>query len=152
MMFFSIAADLAHFGAIAVWLGGLAQLAVCLRRPAPDEDVGAVVERFSRIAAIAVAVIVVSGTYLAFRYVPSVPALFTTSYGRLLLLKIAGFAVLLALANKSRQAMFRGITGRGRSVVTAELNRLRLAVGAEVVLGAAVLGLASMLSSISPAG
>jgi len=152
ILLLSISADMAHFGAIAIWAGGLAQLALCLRRPAPDEEVGPVVERFSRIAAIAVCVIVVSGTYLAFRYVPSVSALWTTTYGRLLLLKLAGFALLLALANVSRQAMFRGITGRGRGVLTAELTRLRLAVGAEVALLAVVLGLAAMLSSISPAG
>ncbi|HEY3482453.1 MAG TPA: copper resistance protein CopC, partial [Streptomyces sp.] len=31
LMFFSITADIAHFGAMAVWIGGLVQLALCLR-------------------------------------------------------------------------------------------------------------------------
>ena len=152
IMYFSITADLAHFGAIAIWIGGLVQLALVLRRPADGEEVAAVVARFSRTAFVSVAVIVASGAYLAFRNVPSVEALFTTTYGVLLLLKLVGFSVLLMLANLSRQAVLRGIAGRSGGVVVAELNRLRLAVGAEVVLATVVLGLAAMLSSISPTG
>ena len=152
IMYFSITADLAHFGAIAIWIGGLVQLALVLRRPAPGEEVAAIVGRFSRTAFVSVAVIVASGAYLAFRNVPSVGALFTTTYGVLLLLKLVGFSVLLVLANVSRQAVLRGIAGRSGGVVVAELNRLRLAVGAEVVLAVVVLGLAAMLSSISPTG
>lgn len=150
IMYFSITADLAHFGAIAIWIGGLVQLALVLRRPAVGEEVATVVARFSRTAFVSVAVIVASGAYLAFRNVPSVGALFTTTYGVLLLLKLVGFSVLLMLANVSRQAVLRGIAGRPGGVVVAELNRLRLAVGAEVVLATVVLGLAAMLSSISP--
>lgn len=150
IMYFSITADLAHFGAIAIWIGGLVQLALVLRRPAVGEEVATVVARFSRTAFVSVAVIVASGAYLAFRNVPSVGALFTTTYGVLLLLKLVGFSALLMLANVSRQAVLRGIAGRPGGVVVAELNRLRLAVGAEVVLATVVLGLAAMLSSISP--
>ena len=149
VMYFSIVADLAHFGAIAVWIGGLIQMSLVLRRPSLDEDAGEVVRRFSRTAYISVAVIVASGAYLAFRYVPSVGALFTTTYGVLLLLKLVGFSVLLVVANVSRQAVLRSITGRS-GVLVAELNRLRLAVGAEVALAVVILGLASVLSSISP--
>jgi copper transport protein len=152
IMYFSITADLAHFGAIAIWIGGLVQLALVLRRPAHGEEVADVVARFSRTAFVSVAVIVASGAYLAFRNVPSVGALFTTTYGVLLLLKLVGFSVLLVLANASRQAVLRGIAGRRGGVVVAELNRLRLAVGAEVALAVVVLGLAAMLSSISPTG
>ncbi|MFC4085643.1 copper resistance CopC/CopD family protein [Amycolatopsis samaneae] len=155
IMFFSVGADLAHFGAIAVWIGGLVQLALCLWRPAAGEDVGAVVARFSRIAATSVVVAVVSGAYLSLRTVPSPSALWSTTYGVLLVLKLAGFAGLLALATLARRAVLRGAGtrhGGGTEVLTVPLRRLRTAVGAEVALATVVLGLAAMLSSISPSG
>lgn len=153
LMFFSVTADIAHFGAMAVWIGGLVQLALCLRRPTPEEDVEAVVGRFSRIAITAVAVLLATGVYLVLRNVPSIPALWTTTYGIILLVKLAGFAALLLLANVSRRAVQRGIVGREHGgVLTEPLNRLRLAVGIEVAIAAAVLALAAILSSISPTG
>ncbi|MFD9894029.1 copper resistance CopC/CopD family protein [Amycolatopsis sp. NPDC059027] len=154
IMFFSVTADLAHFGAIAVWAGGLVQLALCLRRPSDGEDPGAVVARFSRTAATSVVVVVLSGAYLGVRTVPSLAALWSTTYGVILLLKLAGFAGLLALANVARRAILHEVAGQGggTAVRTVQLRRLRLAVGAEVVLATAVLGLAAMLSSMSPTG
>jgi copper transport protein len=155
IMYFSITADLTHFGAVAIWVGGLVQLALCLHRPSPGEEIGSVVVRFSRTAAVSVALIVLSGAYLGFRNVPSFSALWTTTYGMLLLVKLVGFATLLVLANVSRQAMLSGIRGpegQNTGVFTADLRRLRLAVGAEVALAAVVLGLAAILSSISPTG
>ncbi len=154
VMYFSVAADLVHWGAIAVWAGGLVQLTLCLVRPAPD--LGPVVTRFSRLAMNCVALIAISGGVLALRIVPSVPALWTTTYGWLLLGKIAGFAALLTVANVARRAVLRGVAGPseggGTAVVTAELRRLRLAVTTEVALASVVLALAAVLSATPPGG
>jgi copper transport protein len=154
VMYFSVAADLVHWGAIAVWAGGLVQLTLCLVRPPPD--LGAVVTRFSRLAMNCVALIAISGGVLALRIVPSVPALWTTTYGWLLLGKIAGFAVLLTVANVARRAVLRGVAGPsaggGTAVVTADLRRLRLAVTTEVALASVVLALAAVLSATPPGG
>lgn len=153
IMFLSVSADLAHFGAIAIWVGGLTQLTVLLRGKYPVSAVEPALTRFSPIATTSVAVIMISGAYLGFRLVPSPAALWSSAYGILLLLKLAGFAALLLVANVSRKAVRRGITrGGGTGVVTADLRRLRVGVGVEVLIVTVVLGLASILSSISPAG
>lgn len=111
-------ADLAHVGAMAVWLGGLALLVV-----AP----GSVRGRFSRVAFGCVGVLAVTGVYQAWRVGVSVSGVGDSSYGRVLLLKLAGVAVILALA----------------AVVRRRLQRPLLI--AELLTGAAVLALTTVL-------
>ncbi|MBE8522970.1 copper resistance protein CopC/CopD [Amycolatopsis sp. H6(2020)] len=154
VMFLSVSADLVHFGAIAVWAGGLIQLALCLYRPAPGEDLTPVATRFSRIAAGAVTAIAISGAVLALRIMPSLSSLWTTRFGLLVLLKIAGFALLLAVASRSRRAVRGGLTGpgSGTTTVTTDLRRLRQAVAVEVLLGVVVLALAALLTVTPPGG
>ncbi|MBQ0827876.1 copper resistance CopC/CopD family protein [Streptomyces tagetis] len=88
-----------HLLATAVWLGGLAALLVGLRR-APDADA---VARFSRIAFASVVVLVVTGAYQSWRGLGTWTALNGTTYGKLLLAKVAAVTVLLAVAALSRQ-------------------------------------------------
>ncbi|WIX84555.1 copper resistance protein CopC [Amycolatopsis sp. DG1A-15b] len=155
VLFVSVTADLVHFGAIAVWAGGLAQLALCLYRPAGGEDPAPAAARFSGVAAKAVTAIAISGAVLALRIMPSVSTLWTTGFGLLVLLKTAGFAVLLAVAARSRAAVRRGLTTPPKGTtgtVTADLRRLRQAVAAEVVLSAVVLALAALLTVTPPGG
>jgi len=154
VMFFSVSADLVHFGAIAVWAGGLVQLALCLYRPADGEDLGPVATRFSGIAANAVAAIAISGAVLALRIMPSLSTLWTTKFGLLVLLKVAGFAVLLAVASRSRRVVRRSLAGSpgGTTTVTADLRKLRQAVAVEVLLSVVVLALAALLTVTPPGG
>jgi copper transport protein len=155
IMFVSVTADLVHFGAIAVWAGGLAQLALCLFRPATGEDLAPVAARFSRMAAGAVTAIALSGAVLALRIMPSLSTLWTTRFGLLVLLKIAGFAALLAVASRSRRAVRRGLggpPGGTTKTVTADLRRLRQAVAVEVLLSVVVLALAALLTVTPPGG
>jgi len=95
-----LAADAAHVAAGAVWLGGLLLLwpAVRLRRGAHD-PVGAagVVSRFSRLATVAVLAVTAAGTALAWALVRTVTALVATTYGRVLLVKVAAAMIVVAL-------------------------------------------------------
>ncbi len=153
IMFLSVSADLAHFGAITVWVGGLVQLAVVLRGRYPASEAEAALARFSRVATVSIAIIVLTGAYLGLRNVPSVEALWSSAYGIVFVLKLTAFAALLLVANVSRKAARRGITGGGGTgLVTADLRRLRVSVGVEVLIVTVVLGLAAMLSSMSPTG
>ncbi|MFD4261852.1 copper resistance CopC/CopD family protein [Streptomyces sp. NPDC058534] len=88
-----------HLLATAVWLGGLVALLVTLRA-APD---AATVARFSRIAFVSVTVLVVTGVYQSWRGLGSWQALTGTTYGGLLLAKVALVTVLLAAAAVSRR-------------------------------------------------
>jgi copper transport protein len=91
-----------HLLATGVWLGGLVALLLTLRRSS-GEDLAEVVPRFSRIAFASVTVLAVTGVYQSWRGLGSLSALTGTSYGRLLLAKLAGVFVLLLVAGYSRR-------------------------------------------------
>lgn len=96
----------------------------------------AVVGVFSKVAAACVAVITVTGTYQAWRQVGSVGALFDTGYGRLILVKVALLAALVAVAAGSRRIVrpASGLTGlRRRVLVETGLAMVVLAVTAVLV-------------------
>jgi len=91
---------------------------------------------------------------LALRIMPSLSTLWTTKFGLLVLLKVAGFAVLLAVASRSRRVVRRSLAGSpgGTTTVTADLRKLRQAVAVEVLLSVVVLALAALLTVTPPGG
>ncbi len=93
--------DVLHLLAMAVWLGGLAALLTALYR-APGIEAAAV-RRFSRVAFTSVCLLVATGVYQSWRQVGSWGALTGTSYGRLLMAKVALVAVLVGIAGFSRR-------------------------------------------------
>lgn len=95
-------ADALHIGAASVWLGGLVMLAAALLWKRQPGELAEVLPRWSRTAMVAVVVLVASGTYQTWREVGTLPALWGTHYGVLLLYKWLGFALLLALGNAGR--------------------------------------------------
>jgi copper transport protein len=154
----SITADTLHLAAVAVWVGGLVMLGLAVL---PRRDTGELVEVlpvFSRVAFTSVVVIAVTGTYAAWRGTGSWRALFETSYGLLVIAKVVGFVVLIALANLSRLIIQRRV--RHRPVVAyamsaepapepgltaIDVERMRRSVLVEVVVAAVVLALAAVL-------
>ncbi|MEU9140458.1 copper resistance protein CopC [Streptomyces sp. NPDC048404] len=107
-----------HLLAMAVWLGGLAALLTALHRPA-EPVAPAVVTRFSRLALTSVAVLAVTGVYQSWRGLGSWDALTSTSYGRLLVVKVGLVALLLAAAAFSRRWTTRAATARTPATVPA---------------------------------
>ncbi|WP_279571246.1 copper resistance CopC/CopD family protein [Streptomyces hainanensis] len=99
----AIPADVVHLLAVAAWLGGLVTLLAILH-DAPDTPPGAAVRRYSALATGSVAALAATGLYQSWRQVGlSWTALTDTSYGRLLLLKVALIATLLVVASVSRR-------------------------------------------------
>lgn len=154
--------DVLHAWATAAWLGGLLMLAV-LAMPwlrgmdAPDRVAmgAAVVVRFSSLAVAAVVVLVVTGTYRALAELPSFDALWTTTYGVVLLIKLGVFAVMLVLAawnrftlhpRLERAALGIGDDAGGQQALVA----LRTSIRAEVALAVLVLAAVAVLVSIAP--
>ena len=90
------AADLLHAAGAAVWLGGVAALALA--------RVGTV-ERFAGFALPAVLVVGLGGAARALTELSSFPQLWETGYGRALLVKTGLFACLLALAWLARRGL-----------------------------------------------
>jgi copper transport protein len=106
----AVVADLVHVTAMAYWIGGLALLLAVLPSadPAGLRDV---VPRFSRRAFISVVVIVASGVLQSWRQLGSLDALTSSSYGRILLVKVAVVAVMVGLAGLSRRLVRRAMAG-----------------------------------------
>lgn len=114
-----------HLLSMAVWLGGLVALLTALYRSAEPLP-AATVNRFSRLALASVAVLVVTGVYQSWRGLGSWDALTSTSYGHLLVAKLAAVLVLLAGAGVSRR-------WTGRLMLAAEEERTAVAVVVERV-------------------
>ncbi|MFC7277799.1 copper resistance CopC/CopD family protein [Paractinoplanes rhizophilus] len=139
-----IASDVVHLSAMAVWIGGLLTLSVFLLRRTDPRVLGVVLPAWSRWAALAVVWLVAGGVVQAVVQVGSVPALWRTDYGRLLLAKVAVLAAVLGTAFFARRMVNR------RQVVTAGPGRMRRAVGTEVLATAVILGLSAVLVQVNP--
>ena len=125
-------ADLLHAGAAAFWLGGLLSLAFVL--PHATEQVrDAAVRRFSTAALVAVLVLTATGAARAVTELRGIDQLWTTSYGRLLLVKSAAFAALVALGWVNRTFLLRAVSRLRRTVL------LEAALVAGVAVAVAVL-------------
>jgi copper transport protein len=103
--------DVVHLLAMAGWLGGLAAVITGLRTPPAEGGVGpAEVRRYSALALGSVTALAASGAYAAWRGLGSWDALLSTTYGRLLLVKLGLVAVIIGAAWLSRRwtALLRG--------------------------------------------
>ncbi|MDN5870070.1 MAG: CopD family protein [Nitrococcus sp.] len=129
----------------AFWVGALWPLAWFLRHRHTPVAAG-VIQRFSRLAVVAVALLVLAGTILAIVQVADIAALWRTIYGRVLLAKLAAVLGLLGLAglNKWRltPALVRNDTPAG--------HRLRRSIHAEMALAIAVLVATAVLGTVPP--
>ena len=91
-----------------------------LRRD-PDER-SAALTAFGRLAPVAVATLAVTGTYSAWRGIGAWAAVFGSTYGLLVLAKIAVFVALLAVAAFARRSVARRNTEAVRRAVIVEIT------------------------------
>lgn len=118
-----------HGVGIAFWAGSLAPLGAALASPSAG-DAAAVLRRFSRAIPLAVLVLVIAGGALAAIQLRSVDALWTTDYGKLLLVKSTLLALLFLLAALNRFRLTEPVL---RGDVPA-IRQLRRSIGAELAL------------------
>jgi copper transport protein len=141
----SMTLDGLHLAAMAVWLGGLAIVfAVALPRLATGGD-GPQLARFSTVAFVSVVVLAVTGSYAAWRGIGTVHAVFTTTYGLLVIAKIVLFVGILAVANLSRRHVQRGIGKDATDGGDVRHELLRRSVLVEVAVAAVVLAVTAVL-------
>jgi copper transport protein len=114
----TVPADIAHLCAMALWLGGLAAVAVVSRRAGPDPAAGAA--RFSTLAAVAVAVLAGTGLYQGWLRVQTPAALLSTPYGVTLTVKVVLVGLVLCVAFFSRRMLRRRRTGTLARLVAIE--------------------------------
>src|SRR5207247_1867667 len=144
--------DWLHLLGTSLWIGGLAPLWLVLRH-APAADRASVarilVPRFSRLAAMAVGILLVTGVYSALVHVGSLPALTVTPYGRTLLVKLLFVILAVALGAYHRFVMRPRLEGP-QPADHAPRAFLR-SLAAEAVLGAVILLAVALLTITPPA-
>ncbi|MEU4564011.1 copper resistance protein CopC [Actinoplanes sp. NPDC023936] len=151
-------ADAVHLVAMTAWLGGLAMMVLALlrgRATSVDESQAAL-SRFSRIATVAVLLLVITGSYRAIQEVGSFGALTGSPYGALLVYKIAAVGVLLWCGSMSRSLVRKRLEPGGRSRTSRDLaaarqRHLRVLLWSETGIGAAVLAVTALLVATPPA-
>jgi copper transport protein len=161
----SVAADSLHLLSMATWVGGLVVLVAAVLPRREPAELRAVLPVFSRVALAAVATLAVTGTYAAWRGVGTVHAIFTTTYGLLVVVKVALFVGVLLVANLSRKVIQRrfakvpvayAMSDAALADQTAdeaaddgphpvEMERLRRSVLVEIALAIGVLAATSVL-------
>ncbi|MBA3843732.1 MAG: copper resistance protein CopC/CopD, partial [Actinobacteria bacterium] len=135
----SVPTDLAHIAGSAVWLGGLVSLVVVLpRATADDAERRAVVRRFSTVAFISVVVLAVSGLLRALTELGSVSQIWSSGYGRALIVKTALFFPLL------------GIGWLNRTMLLGAFARLRRSAIVEVTLILGIVVAVAVLTELRP--
>lgn len=127
----------AHGAAIAFWAGSLAPLGLALRREPAEAKV--FLRRFSRAIPPVVILLAASGIVLAIIQVQEPAALINTSYGRLLLLKLALLLFLFTLAAVNRWTL----TAPAEAGDTEVQRRLVRSIGIEMLIVLAIFGVAA---------
>ena len=143
---FEVVADTGHVLAASVWVGGLAavMLGLGLAGERRRELARTVFPRFSTVALWSVGVLLVSGTISVLFGVDHLNELWNTTYGKLLLTKIAIVLVLIGFGVFNRRAV-RGLSNA--KAAPGLLSRLQRSVVAEFVLMAIAIGVTSLLIS-----
>lgn len=151
-------ADVVHVVAGAIWVGGLALLAMILRwrRDRGDPIAGArLVARFSLSATVALVLVTAAGVSLAWAEVRTREALLTSDYGRLLILKVALVVAVAAIGAYNHRALVPAIRRAARADgdldgAARAWHRLSRTVRVEVVGLVGVLALTGVLVHVAP--
>jgi copper transport protein len=152
--------DIVHLAAASAWLGGIAALAVASRAGGPAEESTLVAARFSKIALPAIFLVVLSGSIQGWRQVGSWHALWHTTYGRLLILKVGVVAGIVIIASASRDVVRSrvvpatlGALRRQQPSIAGDAppgRELRNGIWAEVLLAVGVLAVTANLAFTAP--
>ncbi len=139
-----IVSDVVHLLAAGAWLGALPALVYVLGNAQSIQDVAWAARRFSSLAIVSVSVLILSGVGNSWFLVGSIPALFGTRYGVLLLAKLALLAAMLSLAAVNRLILTPRLDAGDRPALRALRRNAIVEIGAGLMVVAivGVLGIA----------
>lgn len=137
-----VAIQWVHATVVGAWLGGLGALLIAAGRT-PSDERAAALRRFSMVAGVLLAVVIATGAVRAIQEVGAWSRLYTTPYGRLILLKIGLLAALVVL----------GALNRYRSIPQAAqtLQAFRRFGTWEVAVAGVALVVTAVLTQTAPA-
>jgi putative copper resistance protein D len=153
-----VAADALHLAAASVWLGGLIGLSLVfasgrLRRGSGWAKLELdVVRRFSTLGIISVAALMLTGIINTAILVGSFRGLVFTGYGRLLMVKIAVFGVMVGFASVNRLWVTPQLARAGENEAHADLVKiLARNTRIELALALAIFAIVGVLGTLDPA-
>ena len=151
-----VAADALHLIAACAWVGGLAPLAyvfVLASQPAngfAPTEVADVTRRFSTLGIVSVATLLVTGLINTWFLVGSVSILVGSTYGTLLMIKVALFLVMVGIAAINRTWLTPMLAARASHARAKASHRLARNSLIEASLGLAILAIVGALGTLAP--
>jgi copper transport protein len=145
----SVFLDWLHLLTVGVWLGGLVGLLVVwwsLPRGLRLNGLAVCVPRFSNVAFASVLLIIGTGVGATILHLPTVSALWLTSYGKVILIKVAILVAALLIAAVNLLRTKPRLVDRDASAVSL----VRGLVAGEVLLVAGAVFAGALLSSLAP--
>lgn len=125
----AVTSSLIHGVSISLWVGGLLAIIPYVMR-----GTELVIKRFSALATACVSALVMSGFAAAYARLDSFSDLWTSGYGRLVLLKVAIFAILIVIASRLRQSVSGTPRTQVISLLSLESAVMAIAIGLGVAL------------------
>ncbi len=143
--------DVFHVAAASTWVGGLAFTILGLLLAGDDRWplASRAVPRFSLLAVVSVATLIVAGSLRGYQEVRAFHGLWDTTYGQLLLVKIALVLPLLGLGAYNNRYAVPRLKKQIASVV--EQRRFLRAAGTELAIMAVIVGVTAVLVTEPPA-
>lgn len=151
-----LGADILHLLAASLWLGTLVPLGLLLMEARRNGGAGwtavarVATRRFSAMAMASVAVLFAAGLVNTWFLAGTAPALLGTGYGRLLLAKIATFAVMVLIAAVNLFRLTPRLAKAPAMTIGVTLGQLRRNAYIEAACGLAVLGIVGVLGTLPP--
>ena len=138
-------ADWVHLSAASIWVGGLVSLVFSVWLVAPGLRREAFM-RFSQLATVLVALVLLAGTYLSVVRLPHFADLWTQRYGQVLLVKLALVAIVVCFGAAHHFLVRPRLAAAGDGFLT----RVGRSLAGECAVAVSVLLLAAILSDSKP--
>ena len=152
-----VTAQALHLLAAGAWLGGLLPLGWVLWHGAREtdmtkrDDFALVLSRFSTLGTLVVGVVAATGIVSAVLIVRDLHQAIAAPYGRVLIAKICVFLLMTGVAADNRWRLSSAIRNPARArEAGATIGLLSRNVVVEIGFGAVILGLVSLLGTLSP--
>ena len=153
-----LVADVLHLIAAAAWIGGLVALALLLTNRPRNYDkvqrqfVCYAVQRFSSLGMLSVGCLLLTGIVNTWTLVGSINALISTEYGRLLMIKIMLFVIMIGFAIVNRLRLTPQLAvPQGREQHLFAKHQLTRNSMIEIGLGLTIFAIVGALGTLHPA-
>jgi mono/diheme cytochrome c family protein len=141
-----IASETLHLLAAGAWLGGLLPLFIAVTI-LPRQAAATACRNFTPLGLSAVLLLAGTAIVQVTELMGGLPGLLGTTYGHVALIKVGFFLVLLTLAAINRLVLTEHLAHSTGGVTQ---RHMRVSIGIEMVLGAAVIIVAGFLASLTP--